>query len=176
MNGKPTGTFVEGISRELVTTDLVASLVTATMTSTALLLTQGDTVASLTFLSGGTALGTPSHGWAALYDGSGNLLGQSADQPSLAWAADTAVTFTLATSYKVASTGIYYAALCVVATTVPTLMGRLVGTASRLVAAGGVVTGQVVLCQRSGSALTDTAPATIATPTTLATQPYCVAS
>jgi hypothetical protein len=172
LNGKPLLTFDENFPRDQITTDLVASIVTAVMTSVAFPMVQGNIVTSLTFLSGATALGTPTHAWAALYDVNGNLLAQSADQPALAWAADTAVTFTLATPQTVPVTGVYYAALMVAATVVPTLMGKSVGRAK---AAGAIITGQAILAQNSGAALTTTAPATIASPTTQPVIPYCLA-
>jgi anaerobic glycerol-3-phosphate dehydrogenase len=52
---------------------------------------------------------------------------------------------------------------------VPTLEGV---TLENAVAAGAIVSGMPVLAQTSGSALTTTAPATIATPTTVATIPF----
>lgn len=170
LNGSPTNTFVENFPRDQITGDLVAALVTAVMTSTAVELYAGDIVNSLTFLSGATAVGTPTNEWAALYDPNGNRLAQSTTV-STAWAADTAKTFTLATPQTISSTGIYYAALMVAATTPPTLMGRTMGRPS---AAGAIVAGQVLLAQSSGSALTTTAPATIATPTAQAVIPYVV--
>lgn len=165
-------TFVANFPRDQISADLVASLVTAIMTSIAMPLQQGENISTITFLSGATALGTPTHAWAALYDPSGTLLAQSTDQPALAWAADTAVAFTLATSQSISVAGVYYVALMVAATTVPTLMGKSVGRAK---AAGAILTGQKVLAQNSGSALTTTAPATIASPTAQAVIPYCVA-
>ncbi len=170
LNGSPSATLVENFPRDQIQADLVASLVTAVMTSVAVELTAGDTVNSLTFLSGATAGGTLTNEWAALYTPAGVLLAQSTTV-STAWAADTAKTFTLATAQAIPSTGVYYAALMVAATTVPTLMGHSLGRAS---AAGAIVAGQVVLAQNSGSALTTTAPGTIASPTTQATVPYVV--
>lgn len=134
----------------------VGALTSAVMTSAALYLVEDDLVSNLTFISGGTAAATPTHYWAALYDTAGNLLAQSADKTSTAWAADTAVTFALATAQRIPKSGMYYAALCVVAGTVPTLVG--------CAAAKPVLTGEVNLAETSGSGLTDTAPATIATP------------
>lgn len=153
----------------------LAALTTAVMTSVALFLEKGDTVTNLTFVSATTAAGTPTNWWFALYDTASTpaLIGQTADQTTTAWAANTAKTVALATPYKVAATGIYYAAICVVATTVPTLAGASLHNA---VEAGAVVTGQKVLARTSGSALTDTAPSTIASPTTVATVPLVIAS
>lgn len=173
LNGKSTALLAESFPRDQIAADLVAALVTQVMTTVALPLVQGDRVTSLSFLSGATPAGTPTNWWVALYDAAGNLLGQSADQLTAAWAADTVKTVALATPIVIPSDGVYYAALMVKATTVPTLMGKTTGRAA---AAGAIDSRQKVLAQNSGAALTTTAPATIATPTTQAVIPYCVAS
>jgi hypothetical protein len=134
----------------------VGALTSAVMTSAALYLVEGDVVSNLTFISAGTAAATPTHYWAALYDPAGALLSQSADKTSTAWGADTAVTFALGAAQTITKSGMYYAALCVVAGTVPTLVG--------CAAAKPVLTGEVNLAETSGSGLTDTAPATISSP------------
>lgn len=136
--------------------DDVPALATGVMTSVPVYLVEGDLVSTLTFISGGTGAGTPTNYWAALYSPAGALLGQSADKTSTAWAADTAVGFALTTAYRVPRSGTYYAAINVTATTVPTLVGTQ--------AAKPVVTGEGNLSQSSGSGLTGTAPATIASP------------
>lgn len=172
-NGQPNGTLRESFSRIQAGSDL-AALTTQVMTSVALYLEKGEPVTYLTFVSGGTAAGTPTNWWFALYDTSGTpaLLRQTADQLTAAWAANTAKRLALSTPYVATVTGIYRASVMVKATTVPTLAGAtvLVG------AAGAAVSGQVVLAQTSGASLTTTAPSTIATPTTVATLPYCAAS
>lgn len=150
-----------------------AALATGVMTSTALYLEAGDVVTYLTFLSSSTAAGTPTHWFFALYDPDLALIAQTADQTTTAWAADTAKKVALATAYTVLETGIYYAACMVTATTPPTLAGRTMDNAA---GAGAVVTGQAKLAVTSGSGLTATAPATIASPTTVATVPFVAAS
>lgn len=172
LNGSPSGVFRENVDRRIVAGNLSA-LTTQVMLSAAIHLEAGDLVTNLTFLSGGTAAGTPTNWWFALYSTASTpaLLAQTADQTSTAWAADTAKTVALATAYLVPTSGIYYAAVMVKATTVPTIAGVTLENAA---AAGAVVSGQKVLAQTSGSALTATAPATIATPTTVATVPYVV--
>lgn len=146
----------------------VTALATGVMTSVALYLVEGDVVSNLTFISGATAADTPANYWAALYSPAGALLSQSADKTSTAWAADTAVTFALGAAQHIAKSGIYYAALMVKATTPPTLTG------SR--GAKPVLTGEVNLAQSSGSTLTTTAPATIATPAFKAATPLVIAT
>jgi hypothetical protein len=147
----------------------VAALTTAVMTSAAIYLAEGDVVSTLTFVSAGTAADTPTHQWAALYSPSGALLSQSTDKTTAAWAADTAKAFDLAAAQTITKSGLYYAALCVVATTaVPSLVG--------CVGAKPVLTGEANLGQTSGSALTATAPATISSPAFQAETPLVVAT
>lgn len=160
--------------RHDATSDL-AALATGVMTAVALPLQDGDVVTNLTFISGATAAGTPTHYWFALYDTSATpvLLGQTADQLTAAWAANTVKTLPLATPYLVPSSGLYYAACMVAATTPPSLLGRALQNA---VAAGAVLAGMKALAETSGSALTTTAPGTLAAPTTVANVPLCYAN
>ena len=173
LNGSPSGLFRPNLRRSECDGNL-AALTTQVMTAAALYLEAGDVVTSLTFCSATTAAGTPTNWWFALYSSAATpaLLAQTADQTSTAWAANTAKTVALAAPYTVPTTGIYYAAVMVKATTVPTLLGATVNATG----SAAVVTGQKVLANTSGSGLTDTAPATIATPTTVGTVPYCVAT
>lgn len=147
--------------------DDVAAAATGVMCSVALFLQEGDLVTNLTFISAGTAAGTPTNHFAALYSGAGALMAQSADKLTEAWAADTAKTFALA-AQRITKSGIYYAALSVTATTVPTLVGS--------VGAKPFLTGEGNLAQTSGSSLTGTAPATIASPAFKRAVPLVIAT
>ena len=173
LNGSPTGTFRANLARTECGGNL-AALTTQVMTSVALYLEAGDVVTNLTFCSATTAAGTPTNWWFALYDTQATpaLIAQTADQLTAAWAANTAKTLALSAPYTVTASGVYYAAAMVKATTVPTLLGASLNAT----AAAAVITGQKVLAQTSGSSLVATAPATIATPTTVGTVPYCVAN
>ncbi|MFJ6935694.1 hypothetical protein [Streptomyces sp. NPDC101132] len=144
------------------------ALATGVMTSVPIYLQAGDVVTNLSFRSGATAAGTPTAWWFALYSDAATpaLLAQTADQTTGAWAANTTKTLALASPYTVARTGIYWAAINVTATTPPTLIGCC--------AAPAIVTGERNLSQSSGSSLTTTAPATIATPTAKQFVPYVV--
>lgn len=146
------------------------ALATGVMTSVPIKLVAGDVVTNLTFRSGATAAGTPTNWWFALYSNAATpaLLAQTADQTTTAWAANTTMTKALATAQTIAETGIYWAAIMVTATTVPTLIGT--------VCMAAVITGERNLSQSSGSALTTTAPATIATPTAKQFAPRVVIS
>lgn len=144
------------------------ALTTQVMTSVPIYLAAGDVVTNLTFMSGATAAGTPTNWWFALYSNASTpaLIAQSADQTSTAWAAFTAKTLALSAAYTVLQTGVYWAAIHVKATTVPTLLGSI--------AVKPIATGARNLAQTSGSALTATAPATIATPTLANFAPYVI--
>ncbi len=172
-DGSPTGLLRANLRRQECGGNL-AALTTQVMTSVALYLEAGDVVTNLTFCSATTAAGTPTNWWFALYSTAATpaLLAQTADQTSTAWAANTAKTVALTAPYTVPTSGIYYASVMVKATTPPTLLGASLNAN----ASAAVVTGQKVLANTSGSSLTDTAPATVATPTTVATVPYCVAT
>lgn len=148
--------------------DDTAALTSGVMTSVALYLVDGDLISTLTFVSAGTAAGTPTNQIAALYSPAGTLLAQSADKTSTAWAADTAVGFALATAQRITKSGIYYAAICVAASTVPTLLGTR--------GQKPVLTSEATLAQTSGTGIGATAPATIATPTFKAATPLVIAT
>lgn len=138
--------------------DRTDCLTTAVMTAVPIYLQAGDTVTSISAISGATAAGTPTHYFFALYSNAATpaLLGQTADQTSTAWAADTVKTLALASPVKIAKSGVYWVGIMVAATTVPSLLGS--------VGAKPVVSGEPALANTSGSALTATAPATIASP------------
>jgi hypothetical protein len=169
--GSPSSFRSESVSALDVNTDLTA-FTSAVMASVAVTVQPGDVVTNISFVSGATAGATLSNWWFALYDGSATpaLLSQTADQTSAAWAANTVKTLALATPQRFTSAGVVYAAVMVKASTVPTLLGALLPTAT----AAGAIVGSKVLAQTSGSALTDTAPATIATPTTVAKVPLAI--
>jgi hypothetical protein len=172
--GAPSNTvFSHSFPREQATTDLSA-LTTQVMLSVGLPLQSGDVVTSLTFVSGATAANVPTNWWFALYSPAGVLLDQSADQLAAAWAANTVKTLALSRGpLVVKDSGLYYAAIMVKATTPPSLVGKALQNA---VVAGNLGLSASILAQTSGSALTTTAPGTIATPTTVANLPFVVAS
>ncbi|MER8233475.1 hypothetical protein [Streptomyces sp. NPDC094049] len=148
--------------------DDIATAASGVLCSVAVYLQDGDLISNLTFISGGTAAATPTNQFAALYNGAGALMAQSADKTTETWAADTAKTFALATPQRITKSGVYYAALAVAAGTVPTLVGST--------AAKPVLSGEGNLAQTSGSSLTATAPATIATPAFKRAVPLVIAT
>ena len=172
LNGSPTGTLRESFPRWACTTDLTAPT-TQVMTTVAVPLQAGDVITNITFKSGATAADTPTNWWFALYSSASTpaLLAQTADQTTGAWAANTAKTVALATAQLITTPGVYYAAFMMKATAVTSLVGRTLALAG---ASTGSISGQKALAQTSGSSLTTTAPATVATPTDSALVPYGV--
>lgn len=164
--------FADSLPRIEAAADL-AALTTQVMSSVGVPLESGNVVTSLSFVSGATPAGTPTNWWFALYSPDGVLLAQSADQLTAAWAANTVKTLALARPIIAPTPGLYYAGIMVKATTPPSLVGR---TLQNAVVAGNMGLGALILTQTSGSALTTTAPSTIATPTTVATLPFCMVS
>lgn len=151
----------------------LAVLTTQVMASVAVPFIAGDVITNIAFRSGATAAGTPTNWWFALYDLAGNLLNQSADQLTAAWAANTTKTLALALPQTIRFNGIGYAAVMVKATTPPSLVGQTTFDATM---STGLVTGQKILAQTSGSSLVAAAPATIATPTATVNRYYAVCS
>jgi hypothetical protein len=171
LNGSPGAIRRESLQRRLVNVDHAAALVTQVMTHVAVPVNVGDIITNVSFASGATAAGTPTNWWFAVYNSAGTLLAQTADQLTAAWAADTVKTLALATPQTVTVDGFVYAACMVKATTVPSLVGVSV---VRAAVSTGFISGQVRLAGNSGSALTGTAPGTIATPTAQTQVPYAV--
>ena len=163
--------FAETVDRRLAGTDN-AIAASGVVHSTAVVLQVGDLVSNITFVTGATAASGPTAGFAALYSNAATpaLLAQTADFTNTARAANTAYTVALATPVQITVTGVYYVAISfTVSTTVPTLRGVTTGNA---VVAGAIGLSAKVLAQTHGSAVGGTAPATIASPTTVATVVY----
>lgn len=95
-----------------------------------ILLPAGLVCTHITFVSGTTALGTPTNWWFGLYNSSFGMLALTADQTTTAWATFTSKTLAIATtaagassSFTTTYTGIYYLSLMVAAASGPTLFG-----------------------------------------------------
>lgn len=169
--GSPTNsTFAETVPRYIAGSDL-AIAATGVVLGVGVPLQFGEAVRQITFVTGATAAGTPTAGFAALYSPAGALLAQTADFGSTARAANTAFTVSLASTQFATTPGLYIVAISFTATTVPTLRGASVGNA---VVAGNLGLSAGVLAQTFGSAVGGTAPANIATPTNNASVPYLV--
>lgn len=166
--GSPSGAYAESVPKVLAGADC-AIAATGVEYSAVIPLVAGTLVSSITFVTGGTAAGSPTAGYACLRSPSGVLLAQTADFGSTARAANTAYTVNLATAQLISATGLYRVGVSFTASTVPTLRG--VSLANAALAAVGTPVGMT-----HGSAVGATAPATTVTPTNAAVVPYFLIS
>lgn len=163
--------FAETLPRISSTSAAVAIAATGVELAVRIPLQFGDVVSNVTFVVGATAAGTPTAGYAVLRDPAGAKLVQTADFATTARAANTAYTVALTAAYTVTTPGLYHVGLSFTATTVPTLEGVALGNA---VVAGAIGLAAPILTQTHGSAVGGTAPASIASPTTVVAFPYLV--
>lgn len=147
---------LKGQSYSRIQTSTLIALTSGRLVLTAIPVRAGTLVSSLSFISSTTGLSGGTNGWAALFDPSLNLLGQSADAGgAIAWAANSYKSFALASPVIVPSDGLYLAGVMIAATTPPSLVG--VNPAN-----GGVilVSQAPALGGQYNTGLTTTAPAT----------------
>lgn len=144
--------------------DLAMVATTGVALNVRMALEGGDVFSALSVLIGATALGTPTHQFAAWRDESGNLINQTVDATSAAGAANSTKTFTWASANTVPRSGVYSFDIVFTATTMPTLLGMTV--------AGPIATGEITIARTHGSGLLATAPATVVTPTATNFAPY----
>jgi len=147
----PTGALAETHSRATVTHANTAGLTSGQLRLVAIHLNAGTVVTNITFMSGTQAAVAPTAWWFALYSSGLVLRGQTADQTSTAWAANTAKTVALTTPYTITSTGLHYLGLCMVAGTPISMM---------CAASSGVgpLALSPILAATSSGSLTTTAP------------------
>lgn len=166
--GALAGQYGETVPKIMAGSD-VAIAATGVEQSTMIALDAGTVVTSLTFVTGGTAAGTPTAGYACLRGPTGALLGQTADFTSTARAANTAYTVSLASPVVIPSGGLYRIGISFTAGTVPTLRGATLGNAA-LTPVG------TTIAVTHGSAVAGVAPAATSSPTNVATLPYFLVS
>ena len=94
-------------------------------------LPKGTVVSNLSFITGSTAVGTPTNWWFTLHNSSRVALARTADQTTTAWAANTTKTLAVAqttagaaSSYTTTYSGLHYLGIMVKATTMPTIIGE----------------------------------------------------
>lgn len=140
------------------------ALTSGTLQVAALALIAGDSIASATFVCA-TQASSLTGRWFALYDQARNLLAVTADDTT-AWVAGAALTLNFATPYTVENSGLYYVAICEVATTPTVLRGT--GVSSNVAGLAPIMTGT------SSTGLTNaaSAPATAATIAVGSANPY----
>lgn len=135
------GTLAETMPRELCTETNTTMAASGTLNMQAVYLKAGQLVSNISLCSATTAANAPTHYFFGLYDGSRNLLANSADQTSGAWAANTVKTLAMGTPYRVPTSGLYYIGYFMVATTVPTLKGFTAKTATQLAGTAPILNG-----------------------------------
>lgn len=137
-----TGTLAETMPRETCPeVNTAAPTASGTLFLQAIYLTAGQLVSNIIASSATTAAGTPTNYFFALYDGNRNLLAQSANQTTTAWAANTVKTLAMSTPYRVATSGLYYIGVMMTATTIITMKGGTAKTGGQLAAAVPILHG-----------------------------------
>lgn len=137
----------------------------------------GTIVSKVSIFIGGTAGGTMTHQFAAIYSGIATpaLIGQSTDTTSAAIAASGMASWTLSAAQLItpaqAPNGFIYAGVAITATTVPTALGVAIPTA---VGYQLTTSGPLFFAATAGSALLGTAAATLVTPSAVAVAPVVV--
>lgn len=137
----PTGGKAETMDRNACPEINTTIATTGQIYCQAIFLTAGTVVSSISICSATTAAGTPTHYCFALYDSSRNLCCTTADQTSGAWAANTLKTIAVTSPYTVPTTGLYYIAFMMTATTVPTIKGGTARTDGTLSFTGLAISG-----------------------------------
>jgi hypothetical protein len=168
----PTGMFAQNFPRSLISAD-VAIGTTGLITGVAIPLHAGDTVTSISFIVGATAGGTLTNQWTGLYSNATVplTLGQSTATANASMAANTVYTGTMATPIVVPNDGLFWAVICVTGTTIPTLLGKALGTvAAQNTALNTLFGNQGYAATATGNATV--APATMASLTNLVVQPW----
>lgn len=94
-------------------------------------LPKGAAISNLSFITGGTAVGTPTNWWFTLHDRNRVALARTADQTTTAWAANTTKTLAVAqttagsaSTYTTTYAGLHYLGIMIKATTMPTIVGE----------------------------------------------------
>lgn len=136
-----TNTLAESMPR--VTCPEVNTTVGAsgTLFMQAIYLKAGQLISNITLASATTAAGTPTNYAFGLYDANRNLLANTANQTTTAWAANTVKTLALTSPYRVPTSGLYYIGYYMTATTVATMKGGTAKTGGQLASAAPILHG-----------------------------------
>lgn len=124
----------------------------------------GDTVSKMSVIVGATAGATLTHRWFGIYSAIAvpALLGQSTDNTATSMAANTVDTETFTTPILIPSDGLYFAAICITGTTIPTLLGKVNGTVAAQMTALATLLTVASVSGGTATGAASTAPATIA--------------
>ena len=135
------GALAETIPREICTETNTTMAVSGTLNMQAIYLWAGQLVSNISLCSATTAAGTPTNYRFGLFDSSRNLLAESANQTTSAWAANSVKTLAMTTPYRVPTSGLYYIGYYMTATTVPTLKGFTAKTGGQLAGTAPILHG-----------------------------------
>lgn len=127
-----TGAQYETVDRDMCDEVNTAVLSTGRLSLQAIWLPAGITIGSISFWSATTAGATLTNQLFGLYDLNLNLLRQSVNDTSTAWAANARKTLALSSAFTTTYTGLHYLGIMVAATTVPTLKGNTAKTGGQL--------------------------------------------
>lgn len=117
------GTVAEVVPREQFAELNISTITSGTLYLQGVYLTAGTVVTNISYFSATTAAGTPTNQFFCLYSDAGQLLAQTANATTAAWAANTLKTLALTAPYTVQKSGFYYVGIMITATTVPTVKG-----------------------------------------------------
>ena len=165
-----TGTMAESMPRETCPEVNTTAPASGTLAMQLIYLKAGQLISNITIASATTAAGTPTNYFFALYDVNRNLLAQSANQTTTAWAANTVKTLAMTSAYRVTASGPYYIGYFMTATTVATLKGGTARTGGQLAGSAPIIYGT------STTGLTTALPATAAAITSATASIYAAVS
>lgn len=176
VSGSPAAStlYRSNFARDLINADNAIGATTL-ITAMAVYLYNGDTITSASICVGATAGATLTHKYAVLYSGATVplLLGQQTDDTGASMAANTVYTGTFSSTISITTSGLYWAGFIITGTTIPTLVGKTTNVNATAAAALNTLTGLTNgLCVTATGSGTGTAPATMASLTQLAVQPW----
>ena len=171
--GSPTGTFAQNYPKNLISADNAIGT-TGLITGMSVALHAGDVITKASVMVGATAGATLTHKYFALYSNATipALIGtQQVDDTGASMAANTLYTGTFGAPFTITADGLYWVALCITGTTIPTLLGRAQATVAAQNTAFNTLFGNQGVCATATGAAS-TAPATMASLTNLVVQPW----
>lgn len=164
----PTGSIGQSFDRR-IGGNAELTITGATLYLLAVYLPLGQTITSLSFISGGTALSIGTNQWFGIFSSARVPLRFTSDDTSTAWGTNAVKTLSLTTTYTTVTQGLHYMGVCVKATTPPKLRGCL--------QSGGAEINQLAPIMFGASSGTLTDPASCPNPAGAISQglimPYC---
>ncbi len=168
--------YRENFPRDQINADNAIGATTL-ITAMAMPVRAGDIITKASICVGATAGATLTHKYFALYSNATipALIGtQQTDDTGAAMAANTVYTGTFGATFTVATTGLIWVAFCITGTTIPTLIGKTTNLNATAAAALNTLTGLTNGLCVTATGAASTAPATMASLTQLAVQPWCL--